>query len=106
VGDALLARRIVLVHGEIDQAKASEVGAALMTIDALGDEHVELRVTSGSGSFDAALVLLDVIDVVGVPVHTVGTGVISGGAVGVVAAGFRRALPATPASTCGSPTWP
>jgi len=92
VGGALLARRVVLLHGELEPVRASEVAASLMTLDALGDEHVELRVTAASASFDAALVLLDVMGVLGVPVHTVGTGVISGGAVGVVAAGARRVL--------------
>lgn len=92
VPDALLARRMVLLHGEVDQAKASEVAASLMTLDALGDDHVELRLTGASGSFDAALVLLDVMGVLGVPVHTVGSGLIGGGMVGVVAAGARRAV--------------
>lgn len=94
VPEALLARRVVLVHGEVDQARASEVAASLMTLDALGDDHVELRVTGASGSFDAALVLLDVMDVLGVPVHTVGSGLIGGGMVGVVAAGAHRAVSA------------
>lgn len=92
VDEALLARRVVLLHGELDEVGVSVVATSLMTLDALGDEHIELRVTAASGSVEAALVLIDVMDVLGVPVHTVGTGLIGGGAVGVVAAGARRAL--------------
>ncbi len=92
VRSALLARRVVMVSGDLDLAQASEVSATLMTLDALGDEHVELRISSSTGSFESGLVLLDVIEVLGVPVHTVGLGVIGGGLVAVLAAGARRAL--------------
>lgn len=81
-----------MLSGELDQAQASELAAALMTLDALGDEHIELRMNSSSGPLETGLVLIDVIEVLGVPVHTVGMGVVGGGAVGVLAAGDRRAL--------------
>jgi ATP-dependent Clp protease, protease subunit len=92
VTGALLDRRVLMVHGTLDHDRASELSAALMTLDALGDEHVELRVSSADGPFDAALVVADVIDVLGVPVHTIGLGVLAGGAVGVLASGSRRVL--------------
>ena len=92
VRSALLARRVVMVSGELDLAKASELSATLMTLDALGDDHVELRISSSTGSFESGLVLVDVIDVLGVPVHTVGLGVVGGGLVAVLAAGAHRAL--------------
>jgi ATP-dependent protease ClpP protease subunit len=37
-------------------------------------------------------VLIDVIDVLGVPVHTVALGLVGGGAVGILAAGAQRAV--------------
>jgi ATP-dependent Clp protease protease subunit len=92
VGTMLLARRIVMMNGELDHTRASEIAATLMTLDALGDEHVELRINSSSGSMETGLVLIDVIEVLGVPVHTVGMGEIGGGVVGVLAAGAERAL--------------
>ena len=88
----LFERRIVLVSGVLDDTAASEVAASLMALDALGDEHVELRLSSVRADLSGALVLIDVIEVLGVPVHTSGVGVLSGGAVGVLAAGARRAL--------------
>ena len=87
---SLFARRVVLVHGALTDERASELAAALLTLDALGDAHVELRLQVPSAPWDAAGVLVDVIDVLGVPVHTVGLGVVGGGAVAVLAAGSHR----------------
>jgi len=83
---------VLMVHGELDHARSSELAAALMTLDALGDEHIELKLSAADATFEAALVLVDVIDVLGVPVRTFGMGVVAGGAVGVLAAGSRRGL--------------
>jgi ATP-dependent Clp protease protease subunit len=92
VMSSLFARRIVLVQGELTSDKASETAAALLTLDALGDEHVELRLQAPMATWEAAGVLIDVIDVLGVPVHTVALGLVGGGAVGVLAAGSHRAI--------------
>jgi ATP-dependent Clp protease protease subunit len=92
VMSSLFARRIVVVHGELTSDKASETAAALLTLDALGDEHVELRLQAPMATWEAAGVLIDVIDVLGVPVHTVALGLVGGGAVGVLAAGSHRAI--------------
>jgi len=89
---SLLARRVVLVRGRLDDPEASDVAAALMTLDATGDDHVELRISASEGSFEAGLMLIDVIEVLGVPVHTVAMGVVGGGAVGVFAAGAERTV--------------
>jgi ATP-dependent Clp protease protease subunit len=89
---SLFARRIVLVHGDLTSDRASETAAALLTLDALGDEHVELRLQAPTASWEAAGVLIDVIDVLGVPVHTVALSIVGGGAVGVLAAGARRSI--------------
>ena len=89
---SLFARRIVFVHGDLTSDKASETAAALLTLDALGDEHVELRLQAPMASWEAAGVLIDVIDVLGVPVHTVALGIVGGGAVGVLAAGSNRSI--------------
>ncbi|HXQ58677.1 MAG TPA: ATP-dependent Clp protease proteolytic subunit [Acidimicrobiales bacterium] len=89
---SLFARRIVLVHGDLTSDRASEAAAALLTLDALGDEHVELRLQVPTATWEAAGVLIDVIDVMGVPVHTVALGLVGGGAVGILAAGTHRAI--------------
>jgi ATP-dependent Clp protease, protease subunit len=89
---ALLARRVVLLHGDLDDAAVAEAAATILMLDASGDERIVVRLTGASSSIDAALVLMDVIDVSGVPIDTVGAGTIAGGAVGVLAAGRHRSL--------------
>ncbi|HZU80026.1 MAG TPA: ATP-dependent Clp protease proteolytic subunit [Acidimicrobiales bacterium] len=89
---ALLARRVVMVHGELDDDQVTRTAAALMALDALGDDHVELRLHAPRGSVDAALVLVDVVEVLGVPVHTTAMGLVGGGAVALLAAGAVRRM--------------
>jgi ATP-dependent Clp protease, protease subunit len=90
--DHLFDRRVLLVGGVLDDAATSELAARLMTLDALGDEPIELRLGTCEGSFESALVVLDILDVVGVEVRTVGFGTIQAGPVGILASGARRAL--------------
>lgn len=88
----LLARRIVLVHGFVGDAVAAETAAALMLLDATGDERIVVRMTAAETTLDHAMSLMDVVAVVGVPVDMVGSGTIAGGAVGVFACGRSRVL--------------
>jgi ATP-dependent Clp protease, protease subunit len=92
VGRALLARRVVLVHGTIGEDAAARAAASLMMLDAAGDERIVLRLTGADSTIDIGLVLMDTIDALGVPVDTVGAGTLAGGAVGVFAAGRHRNL--------------
>ena len=65
-----------------------------MTLDALGDGAVELQLDSPGGSLEAAWTIIDVIDLLGVPVNIVCSGRVEGAAVGVLSAGgTRTALP-------------
>jgi ATP-dependent Clp protease, protease subunit len=89
---ALLARRTVMMQGELGDTEAGQLSATLMTLDATGDDHIELRITSATGPIAAALVLVDVVEVLGVPVHTFASGEIRGGPVGVLAAGAKRTM--------------
>ena len=94
--ERLFDRRIVLCRGMLDDALAGRVSAQLMALDALGDSTVELQLDSHGASLEAAWVLLDVIDLLGVPVNIVCAGRVEGAAVGVLSAGTRRtALPHT-----------
>lgn len=94
VTSRLLDRRIVLLSGDVDAARASALAAELMTLDAIGDGHIELRLGSCAGTIEASLALIDVIAVIGVPVHTTALGSVEGGPVGVLVAGERRAITA------------
>jgi ATP-dependent Clp protease, protease subunit len=92
----LFAQRVVLLHGPLDDLSATRVSAELMTLDADGDEPVTLRVDCGGAGLAQALTLMDVIELMGVPVRALCLGQVGEGAVGVVAVCARRAaLPNT-----------
>jgi ATP-dependent Clp protease, protease subunit len=96
LAERLLAQRVVLLHGPLDDASVTRASVELMTLDADGDDPVTLRVDSGDGSLALALTLMDVIDLMGVPVRALCLGQVGGGAVGVVAVCARRAaMPST-----------
>src|SRR5262245_9396583 len=86
--------RVVRVSGDLDDRLATRVAAELMTLDASGDEAVRVLLDSGGGTLEAAMMLVDVIDLLGVPVHTTCVGRADGAAVGVLAVSHRRAIAA------------
>ena len=92
MAERLFAQRIVQLSGPLTHATANHVAAQLMTLDALGDDPVELRVTSPEGEMSAALSLVDVIDLVGVPVRVTAFGRIHGPALAVLAVGDERTV--------------
>jgi ATP-dependent Clp protease protease subunit len=90
----LFDQRTVLVSGELDATLATAAAAELMTLDAEGDELVSIHLDCSDGSLEAAFTLMDVVDLVGVPVHVVAVGQVVGPAVGILAVADRRlALP-------------
>jgi ATP-dependent Clp protease protease subunit len=73
------------MRGVLDDRLAGDTAAQLMTLDATGDDAVTLIVDAVGPSLDAAFTVIDVIDLLGVPVHAVCMGRAEGAAVGVVA---------------------
>jgi ATP-dependent Clp protease protease subunit len=86
----LFERRLLFLTGPLDDRLAGDLAAQLMTLDASGDEPVQLQVDSPGGSLDAAFVVVDTIGLLGVDVHTTCAGRAEGSAVAVVAAGAKR----------------
>jgi ATP-dependent Clp protease, protease subunit len=92
----LFEQRVVLLSGPLDDANATRVSAELMTLDAEGDDAVSLRIDSGEGSLALALTLMDVIELMGVPVRALCLGQVGGPALGVLAVcRHRAAMPST-----------
>jgi ATP-dependent Clp protease protease subunit len=90
----LFERRIVFLRGPLDDNVSGDVAAQLMTLDASGDEPVQLHIDSPGGPLEPAFVLIDTIGLLGVPVHAVCVGRAEGAVVGVLAAAeLRRASP-------------
>src|ERR1700734_4255744 len=96
VARRLLAQRVVLLSGPLDDFSVTRVAAELMTLDAEGDDAVALRVDCGEAALAPSLTLMDVIELMGVPVRALCLGQVAGGAIGVVAVcSHRSALPST-----------
>jgi ATP-dependent Clp protease protease subunit len=92
----LFERRTVLLTGALDAGVATATAATLMALDADGDDPVSLLVNSPGGPVDAGLAVVDVLDLLGVPVEATVIGQAVGTAAVVVACatpGRRRAAP-------------
>jgi ATP-dependent Clp protease protease subunit len=89
---ALLDRRIVLVNGAVDHGKSAAIAAALIALEAIGDEPVELRISAESDSLDAALALIDTLDSLRVAVNATVAGTVGGTMVGVLAVCRHRRI--------------
>src|SRR5256886_13845962 len=92
--EKLFERRIVFVTGRLDDALAGQAAAQIMTLDAAGDEPIDVVLGSGDGTLEAAFVLIDVIDSARATVRVHCQGQAGGPPLGVAAA--RDPRPAAP----------
>ncbi|HUI04964.1 MAG TPA: ATP-dependent Clp protease proteolytic subunit [Acidimicrobiales bacterium] len=90
VRDRLFDQRVVFLWGELDDAAAGQLAAELMTLDATGDEPVQLHIDSPGGTLEAAFCLIDVIDLLGVDLVATCVGQAVGPALGPLAVAHRR----------------
>ncbi len=90
IAGALLERRVLVVNGLLDVTRSSSLCALLLTMDATGDEPIELRLANCWGPLDSALTIHDVMSEVGVEIHVDGLGLVQGGPVLLLASGSRR----------------
>lgn len=88
----LFEQRTVFISGTLDDKAAGDAAAQLMTLDATGDSSVTLVLDATGTSLEPAFTVIDVIDLLGVPVHAVCVGRAEGPAVGVLAVCERRAM--------------
>jgi ATP-dependent Clp protease protease subunit len=90
VRDRLFDQRVVFLWGYLDDGLASHLAAELMTLDATGDDPVQLHIDSPGGTLEAALCLIDVIDLLGVELTATCVGQAAGPAIGPLAVAQRR----------------
>jgi ATP-dependent Clp protease, protease subunit len=90
LGERLFDQRIVLLHGPLTGALASQTAAALLTLDALGPDPVRLHMAVSDGDLRQAFTIVDAIDTIEAPVHALVTAEVGGAAVAVLAAAARR----------------
>ncbi len=80
----------MLVTGRLDDALAAQAAAQIMTLDADGDEPIDVVVASDGGTLEAAFVLIDVVDAAHTTVRVQCRGQVGGPAIGVAAAADQR----------------
>jgi ATP-dependent Clp protease protease subunit len=86
----LFDRRVILVHAPLDDELATRVSAQLLTLDALSEEPITVRLSSPDGELGAALTLTDTIETLLAPVSVLATGRVGGPALLVLAAAAER----------------
>jgi ATP-dependent Clp protease, protease subunit len=82
--ERLLEKRIVLASGILDDDAAARLSAQLLTLDAEGDAPIRLELQNLRAELPAALTVMGILDVLGVPVRACVSGEITGPALGVL----------------------
>jgi ATP-dependent Clp protease protease subunit len=88
--ERLLAKRIVLASGFLDDDAAARLSAQLLTLDAEEKKPIRLELQNLRAELSAALTVMGILDVLRVPVHACVSGEISGPALGVLVSCPRR----------------
>lgn len=88
--ERLFDQRIVMMRGPLSAPLATQTAAALLTLDALGTDPVQLHVCAPDGELAAAFAVVDALDAMHAPVHAVVTSQAGGAVVAVLAAARRR----------------
>jgi ATP-dependent Clp protease protease subunit len=88
--ERLLAKRIVLASGFLDDDAASRLSAQLLTLDAEEKTPIRLELQNLRAELSAVLTVMGILDVLQVPVHACVSGEITGPALGVLVSCPRR----------------
>ncbi|MGH8888546.1 MAG: ATP-dependent Clp protease proteolytic subunit [Acidothermaceae bacterium] len=86
----LFERRLVMAHGRLNAELADTITAQLITLDADGDEPIELLIDCPDSELDPAFTVLDVCDSLRAPLTIVVTGRLTGAAVLLLTSRHRR----------------
>ena len=88
--ERLLAKRIVLASGFLDDDAAARLSAQLLTLDAEKKDPIRLELQNLRAELSAVLTVMGILDVLRVPVHACVSGEINGPALGVLVSCPRR----------------
>ncbi len=83
--ERLLAKRIVLASGMLDDEAAARLSAQLLTLDAERDEPIRLELQNLRAELSATVTVMGILDMMRVPVRACVSGEINGPALGVLA---------------------
>ncbi len=79
-----------MLRGPLTGAAATQTAAALLTLDGLGADPVQLHIACPDGELPAAFAVVDAIDAMRAPVHAVVTSQAGGSVIAVLAAADQR----------------
>ena len=88
--ERLLAKRIVLASGLLDDDAAARLSAQLLTLDAEQKDPIRLELQNLRAELSAVVTVMGILDVLRVPVYACVSGEINGPALGVLASCPRR----------------
>ena len=88
--ERLLAKRIVLASGFLDDDAAARLSAQLLTLDAEEKDPIRLELQNLRAELSAVLTVMGILDVLRAPVHACVSGEINGPALGVLVSCPRR----------------
>jgi ATP-dependent Clp protease, protease subunit len=88
--ERLLAKRIVLASGFLDDDAAARLSAQLLTLDAEQKDPIRLELQNLRAELSAVVTVMGILDVLRVPAHACVSGEINGPALGVLASCPRR----------------
>jgi ATP-dependent protease ClpP protease subunit len=89
--EQLFERRIVLVTGHLDDGAAARAAAALLALDAGGEQPIDLHLDSPDGALGAAFVLIDTAEMLRSALRVLCRGQVGGPVIGVIAAADHSA---------------
>jgi ATP-dependent Clp protease, protease subunit len=90
LAERLFEQRMVALAGELDDETVNRAVAELALLDATSDEPVRLRLSGVSADVDAALTVVDALDLMSAAVHATCVGTLTGPAVALLAVADRR----------------
>ncbi len=90
LADRLLAERVILIGGRLDDALANHVASQLLLLNAQSKDPVTLHLSSTDSDLEAALSVAAAIDLIIAPVHVLARGTVRGPAIAVLAAAEQR----------------
>ncbi|MET9271597.1 ATP-dependent Clp protease proteolytic subunit [Kribbella sp. NPDC003557] len=90
LADRLLAERVILVGGRLDDALANHVASQLLLLGAQSNDPIKLHLSATDADLDAALSVAAAMDLITAPVHVVARGTVRGAAIAVLAAAPQR----------------
>jgi ATP-dependent Clp protease, protease subunit len=86
----MFARRVVFLTVQLDATLAMRTAAELMTLDAAGADPIDVHVGCPDGTLEAALSIMDTLDLLQAPTRGHALGEVGGPAIGIVAVCRQR----------------